>query len=513
MSDLSASLQKFDEYVNSIYGSWDIPGMGIAVVKDDEVVFAKGYGTRTIGKDEPVDENTVFAIGSASKAFTAAAVALLVDEGKMNWDDPVSKYLPDLRFAEAYVDQQMTVRDLLTHRSGLARTDFLWLGQDYTRQEILKRVRDIEPASSFRTAFGYQNVMFLAAGELVPAVTGQSYDEFIHERFFKPLGMTNSSTSITEFGELENLATPHGKVDGEMKVLNWRNIDAIAPAGSINSSVMEMTNWLKLHLNGGKFNGEELIKPASLEELHTPQFWIAPNGEFKIFWMLSPGTNFLTYALGWFVQDYKGRKVIHHGGNIDGMSAQVSFIPSEKLGIVILTNLNGARLTPILPNSLYDFVLDPDGDNRDWSAFARELFDGLEAQMKAAGDKQAASRVKDTKPSLDLKKYAGEYVHKAYGTLKVTSDGDGLHFAFGADVAGDLKHWHFDTFEISFSSGLLRSQTADTKMLATFTLNADAKVEEFKLPMVGTFKKTPEPESPTAEGLETEAEAQAAEEV
>lgn len=510
--ELAAKLQEFDEYVGSVYEGWQIPGLAIAVVKDDEIVFAKGYGVQKIGEDTPVDEETVFAIGSASKAFTAAAVAMLVDEGKLAWEDPVSKYLPDLRFFDSYVDQQMTVRDLLTHRSGLARTDFLWYGKDYSRKEILQRVRHIEPASSFRTAFGYQNVMYLAAGELIPAVTSQSYDEFIHERFFKPLGMDRSNTSTNDLSKLDNVATPHTVKNKQLKTINWRNIDSIAPAGSINSSVKQMINWVKLHLNDGKVNGEQLISPASMKELHTPQFVIPPTGEFQLFWMLCPDMNFLTYGLGWFIQDYKGKKVSHHGGNIDGMTAMVSMIPSEKLGVVILSNLNGNMLPEVLHYKLYDVLLG--GESRDWSAQTHDLKEKVEGMGKEAADKQRKARLVGTQPSLKLESYAGDYEHKANGKVAITLEDSGLVFRFGDAITADLEHWHLDTFALKMRDFALSDDSEDSaKILANFTLNADAKVEEVKVTLFGNFKKTPEPPAPTAEAAETEAKVEAVEEV
>lgn len=510
MTELAANLQKFDEYVNSVFQSWDIPGMAVAVVKDGEVVFAKGYGVRELGSGTPVDAETVFAIGSASKAFTAAALAMLVDEGKLKWDDLASKYLPDLRLFDPYVTANLTVRDLVTHRSGLARTDFLWYGQSHARQEILKRVRHIEPASSFRSAFGYQNVLYLAAGEIIPAVTGLSFDEFIHDRFFKPLGMPSSNTSTNDLKSVENQATPHIKVGDTVKVINWRNIDNVAPAGSINSNVTDMANWVKLQLTEGKFNGEQLLSPASLKESHSPQFIIRPDGEFDLIWQVCPDMNFMTYGLGWFVQDYKGRKVVHHGGNIDGMAAHVSLIPSEKVGVVILTNLNAAVLPMVLHFSLFDAILG--GGNRDWSDHALKLKATLDQSVKDAGAQQAKSRVRGTQTSLGMDNYTGEYIHPAYDPIQVAFEGEGLVMTAGAGLVGDLTHWHFDTFAVDWRDPVFAGPV-DIKQLVTFVLNADGKVAEVKTPLMGDFKRNPAPAAPTAEGLETAASVQAIEEV
>ena len=511
MAEFSQNLQQFDEYVEAIYRDWDIPGLAIGVVKDDELIFAKGYGVRKIGEPTSVDADTVFAIGSSSKAFTAAAVAMLVDEGKLKWDDMAADYLPDLRLFDAYVNSQLTVRDLLTHRSGLARTDFLWYGTTHNRNEILQKVRHIEPASSFRSAFGYQNVLYLAAGQLVPAVTGKSYDEFIQERFFQPLDMKASSTSVEDLDKVKNLASPHVKVGDNVQPVPWRNIDNIAPAGSINSNIQDMAQWLRFQLGEGVYHGETLIKPASFKETHTPQFVIRPEGEFALFWMLCPGMNFLTYGLGWFIQDYKGRKLVHHGGNIDGMSAMVSLMPAEKLGIVILTNLNGAVLNSVLHYSLFDALLPNERDKRDWSSETLKFKAGLEQENKQKGAKQASDRVGDTKPSLPLARYAGEYANKAQGTVKVGLENGKLILELNPGLVGDLEHWHFDTFQLILRNPMFSSRAGDVKTLVSFVLNADGKVAELKTPLTSDLKRVDEPE-PDAPASEAEVPVQALEE-
>ncbi|MCI0387219.1 MAG: beta-lactamase family protein [Acidobacteria bacterium] len=258
-----APLQGFDDYVSKAMKDWEVPGVAIAVVKDDKVVFAKGYGVRELGKSTPVNERTIFAIGSSSKAFTAAALAVLVDEGKIKWDDPVTKHLPSFELYDAYAAKEMTVRDLLCHRSGLARGDMMWYGSDFNREEILRRTRHLKPSWSFRSQFGYQNLMYLAAGQIVQAVTGKSWDDFVRERLFKPLGMAASSTSTKDLRSSDNVATPHGKIDEKVMPITWRNIDNIAPAGSINSNVVEVAAWVRLQLNQGSFAGQRMLSSGA----------------------------------------------------------------------------------------------------------------------------------------------------------------------------------------------------------------------------------------------------------
>ena len=235
----NAPLQGFDDYVNKALKDWEVPGVAIAVVKDDKVVFAKGYGVRELGKPEMVDEKTLFAIGSSSKAFTSAAIAMLVDEGKLKWDDHVTKYLPGFQLFDPYVTREMTVRDLLTHRIGLERGDQLWYATDYSRDEVLRRIRFLEPSSSMRSKFGYQNVMYLAAGQIVPSVTTKSWDDFIGERIFTPLGMKETNTSIRLLKGKTDVAAPHQTIDDKVQPVPYRLIDNIGPAGSINSNVFE----------------------------------------------------------------------------------------------------------------------------------------------------------------------------------------------------------------------------------------------------------------------------------
>jgi CubicO group peptidase (beta-lactamase class C family) len=475
-------LSGFDEYVNQALKDWEVPGVAIAVVKDDKIALSKGYGVRRLGDPTAVDERTIFAIGSSSKAFTAAALAMLVDEGKIKWDDPVTKHLPGFELYDPYAAKEMTVRDLLCHRSGLARGDLMWYGSAYGRDEILRRTRYLKPSWSFRSQFGYQNLMYLAAGQIIPAVTGKSWDDFIKERFFKPLGMSSSSTSINGFKATDNVATPHGKIDDKVVPIPWRNIDNIAPAGSINSNVVEMASWVRLQLGSGKFAGQQLLSSGAIAEMHK-SYSIVP---FDPPWnLLFPEAHFLNYGLGWFLSDYRGRKVVEHGGNIDGMSALVAMIPEEKLGLVILTNLNGNDLRTALKLRIFDSFLG--GELKDWSAVHLKTMKGFEAQGKAAEKKQNDERIKDTKPSLALDKYAGTYQDEMYGEVKVAQDESGkLVVRFGPAFTGDLEHWHYDTFQVRW-----RDRTLG-KSLITFDLNGQGKVDSIGIPNLTEFKRAPD---------------------
>jgi CubicO group peptidase (beta-lactamase class C family) len=483
-----APLQGFDDYVNKAIKDWDVPGVAIAVIKDDKIVFAKGYGVREIGKPDRVDERTIFAIGSSSKAFTAATIAMLVDEGKLKWDDPATKYLPGFQVYDPVTTREMTVRDLLTHRVGLERGDQLWYATEYNRSDVLNRIRYLKPSSSLRSKFGYQNIMYLAAGEIVPAVAEKSWDDFTRERIFLPLGMTSSGTSITPLKNLNNVAAPHSKFDDKVTAIPYRMIDNIGPAGSINSSVVDMAQWVRLHLNGGKYEGKQLISAANINEMQMPQTIIRLEGQMKV---LYPQAHFLSYGIGWFLSDYRGKKLVEHGGSIDGMRALVAMLPEEKLGVVVLTNLSGTILSMPLSYRIFDAYLG-EPPQRDWSAEMLKTMNVLQEQSKAAAAKMEAARVKDTKPSLPLENYAGDYQNEMYGDAKLVTENGRLVLKRGAYFTGDLEHWHYDTFRVTWRD---RQQG---KGFINFRLNSQGKVETMNMEGLAEFTRVPEKKTETA---------------
>ena len=482
-----APLQGFDDYVNKAIKDWEVPGLAIAVVKDDKVVFAKGYGVREIGKPDKVDERTLFAIGSSSKAFTAATVAMLVDEGKLKWDDPATKYLPSLQLYDPYATRELTVRDLLSHRVGLERGDLLWYASPYDRSEVLRRIRYLKPSSSMRSRFGYQNVMFLAAGQIIPSITGKDWDDFTRERIFVPLGMTATGTSIKTLANSNDVAVPHSKFDDKVEPIAWRNIDNIAPAGSINSNVVDMAQWVRLQLGNGKYQDKQLISSAAIKEMHASQTIIPLEGAMA---RLYPEAHFLNYGLGWFLSDYRGRKLVEHGGAIDGMRALVAMMPEEKMGVVILTNLGGTTLPMPLAYRIFDAYLG--AQPRDWSADMLKTIKTLQEQGKAAALKAESERVKGTSTSLAMEKYAGEYQNEMYGDSKIVFENGKLTAQFGPNYTGDLEHWHYDVFRITW-----RDRTQG-KGFVSFRLNRQGKVEMMNIENIADFTRVPEKKPETA---------------
>lgn len=469
-------LAQVDRYVQKAMQEWNVPGVAVAIVKDDAVIFSRGYGVRELGKADPVDENTVFAIASNSKAFTAAALAILVDEGKLAWDDPVTQHLPGFQMYDPYVTRELRVRDLLSHRSGL-RTfggDLLWYETDYPRPEVLRRIRYLPPSSSFRSRYGYQNVMFLAAGEIIPALTGKSWDDFLRERFFQPLGMTRSVTSVRAFEGMQNVARPHNESTGKLRVLPYGNVDASGAAAAVNSSVRDLAQWLRLQLGRGQYQGKQIFSAAGAREMWSPQTISSLSAEAEKF---IPSRHFNLYGLGWGLSDYRGYKLVTHGGALDGFFSGTALVPELKLGVVVLTNSE----TP-LPSVLYRKIIDlfTGAPDRDWSADVLQQA-RKEREQEAQDEAKRSQRVEGTKPSLANAAYAGTYRSEMYGDVRVAEEGGRLvlRMAPAARLVADLDHWHYDTFLIRWRDSV--PYNFRQKGFVNFVLDGQGKVEAVRI--------------------------------
>ena len=475
--------QGLDQAIERSRTVFEVPGLGLAIIKGDSLIYAKGYGVRKLGDATPVDGRTTFAIGSASKAFTAAALGILVDEGKVKWDDPVTRYLPEFEMYDSYASKEMRLRDLVTHRSGLLRGDLLWYGTTLSREEIIRRVRYLKPTWSLRTQFGYQNLMFLTAGQVSARVEGRSWDDIIRERFLIPLDMAGANTSVRSLAQMSNVATPHSRIRDTVRAISYRNIDNIAPAGSINATPLEMGNWVRMWLGQGKFRGKQILSQAQVTEATSPQF-IINDPTWKL--LFGSTSDFLTYGFGWIVQDYRGHKLVSHGGNIDGMSALISFLPKSDLGIVVLTNLNGTQAPQAVTLEVIDRFLGL--ERRDWTTTIKQVIAGLEARGDSAAKRREAGRVKDSKPSLALASYAGTFSDSLYGDVTLREEAGKLVLTFGLrqGASATLEHWHFDTFRATWND-----PTMGTSML-TFHLGGDAKVRSVEVEGLGAFVRAPE---------------------
>ena len=467
-----------DAYVARAMKTFDVPGLSVAIVKDGKVVLAKGYGVRELGDATPVDADTLFGIGSNTKAFTTAALATLVDAGKISWDDPVYQRLPGFQMYDPYVSHEMTIRDLLTHRSGmgLGEGDLLfWPHSTYTREDIIYRLRFMKPASSFRSHYAYDNLLYMTAGQIIPAVTGTSWDDYVREHIFAPLGMTNTNTSTAAFKPGGDYAWPHSKVDGKLQVLSFQNLDNVGPAGSINSSAADMAKWVTVQLARGKIPNKDarLFSEARSREMWSPQT-ILPIGE-RAGPLAALRANFADYGLGWVLRDYHGRKLVAHTGGVSGFVSRVMLVPEENLGVVILTNAEeGGAFDSILFHVLDHYLaLQP----ADWIEAFKATDDADRKEAEEVIKKQNASRASDSKPSLPLEKYAGVYTDPWYGPVTIRIENGKLIFTMDhtPSAVADLQHWQYDTFKAHW-----RERTIEDAFV-TFALNPDGSLHHFTM--------------------------------
>jgi len=455
-------------YIDKAVTDFEVPGLAIAIVKDGEVVFSKGFGDRNEKTKQPVDPQSLFGIASISKAFTVASIGMLVEEGKLNWDDKVIQHLPYFQMSDPYITQHMTVRDLLCHRSGLTTFDgdLLWYGSNYTRKEIVQRIQYRPVEHEFRAKFGYQNIMFITAGELIQAVSGQSWDDFVASRIFQPLGMSHSKTSINQFADDENVAFPHLK-GAPMGFLNYDNSSSTA---AINSDVTDMSKWLNMWLNNGIVDGDTLLSASSIKtilSMHTP----LSVGKFDA----KNSTQFKGYGLGWFLMDYHGKKVAHHGGGLPGYISKIAMVPEENLGVIILTNDMSS-----LPTALMYKVIDAHMgyEDRDWAQeFLGFKRNGIKRE-KAAEKKRIDARIQGTSATHAPAKYTGTYHDAMYGPAEVSEKNGKLHLSLLPSknlFSGEMTHWHNDTYKVVFNDPFLPFA------LITFETNADKEVSSFKI--------------------------------
>lgn len=472
-------LAGLDAYAAQAVRNWRAPGLAIAVVKDGEIVFAKGYGVRTLGAPDVVDDRTLFAIGSTTKAMTAAALGMLVDEGKLAWDDPVTKHLPWFALKDPYVTREIRVRDLLTHRAGVPNTDSLWYEQRTSTREIIGRLRDVDPETSMRTHFTYQNVMYATAGEVVAAVSGMPWADFVTTRIFRPLGMTDTIATAATLARQPNVASPHFEIDGKVTVIRNASVDAVAAAGAVWSSVHDMAQWMKMLLAGGVVNGTRLLSEKTMAELFAPQTMVGADAFYPTARLTKP--HWTTYGLGWFQADYAGEKVDFHTGSIDGMVAIHGLIRDRGLGVYVLSNLDHAEVRHALMYRVFDAYLGR--PTRDWSTDMQTLYRDLAKEGEAAQKKVEAERVMGTSPSLALDRYAGTYSDPVLGVLTITRRGDGLQAQYGDGFVGPLAHWHYDTFKATWDARWRGTS------LVTFRIDAHGKVAAVTTDQ-GTFTRT-----------------------
>jgi CubicO group peptidase (beta-lactamase class C family) len=481
---LAASVCPAQDYVDRVVerarSTFDVPGIAVAIVKDGRVVLAKGYGVRKTGDAAPVTEHTLFRIASNTKAFTSAALAILVDQKRIGWDDPVTQHLPAFQLYDPYVTREMMIRDLLTHRSGLGlgAGDLMFFPpSDLPSDEIVRRLRFIKPATSFRSTYAYDNLLYLVAGSIIPAVTnGQSWADFLKSRIFTPLGMTETLTDTDSFKAAKDAATPHSKLSGKLEALPQENVDNNAPAGALVSSVSDLAKWMIVQLNGGLIEGNRRL----FTEARSREMWSG----VTVLPIEEPGSeahpafaetrpNFALYALGWGLRDYRGKKTVGHTGGLAGFVSRTAMVPDLKLGVVVLTNGEATGAHSAIANTVIDQYLG--APETDWVA-AFEARD-----KKAQAEVKPSAAMANTKPSLPVASYAGRYRDAWYGDIRIEEHAGKLsiYFTHSPDLAGDLEHWQYDTFIARW-----KNRSLDADAYVTFTLSPEAKIDEVRMKAV-----------------------------
>jgi len=470
-----------DALLDSIRVQWRVPGMAVAVISKGKVIHRAGYGLRDVAGKLPVSPDTKFAIASISKSFTVTTLAALVRDGKIDWDRQVRDYLPDFRMYDPVATERMTIRDLVTHRSGLARHDLMWGIGVFSREDLYARIRYLEPSRDFRTTWQYQNLMYTTAGYLAGRINGTSWEDLLQASVLGPLRMTSSGASIGEYQASANIALPYALHDSDtLMLVPWRSTDAIAPTGGVHASLDDLSRYLIMHMQGGTVEGREIISRADSRAMQSPQMAMTQpmtiqDGEF-------PELGDESYGFGFLVTSYRGHKLVHHPGNWDGYSLELSFLPNDSLGVLVLTNMYSTILRDFLPWLIYDRLLGlPDAN---WNTRFLARRDRMRATLLEQRAREEDSRVPNTNPTHPLDQYAGNYRHAAYGDLVVRRDGGGLRLRFGA-YEFPLVHYHYDTFRFSPPAG--DPVHNRFRWLVTFSTDPDGSVGAIAAPVEPTM--------------------------
>jgi CubicO group peptidase (beta-lactamase class C family) len=472
-------LEGFDHCIQNWMTSWHCPGAAVAIVKDDDVLFLNSYGLRDVEDHLPMTEDTRFAMASVTKSFTAMSVALLVDEGKLEWDKPVREYIPEFILDDPYISYHVTVRDMLSHRTGLPRHDLSAWRMDMSRAEFVKRMKYFKFSSSFREKFQYNNLMYYVSAYLVEKITGQKFEDFVQRRIFSPLDMV-ASNFVPEPPSKGQINAKGYRVDrdetGAAKGLvhiPFRRHTDLAPgaAGALFSTLADLIRWLKVHVNEGQASGVRLISRDNLKQMHLPQM-VVPGGGVSETLL---GNTIFTYGMGWFVEPYMGYTIVHHGGNVEGHSLIIGFVPQEKIGVIALTNIAGLPLRDVLLYEGIDRALDlPD---RDWNTRYHEIFDPIIVAEAKGKQTTAEERLIDAPPTHPWEAYAGTYVAKGYPDFAVRQKNDGLQACtVGILDCSDLRHYHYNVFEWHLAD-------FDFWMKIRFLVNDNGEIDSISIPI------------------------------
>jgi CubicO group peptidase (beta-lactamase class C family) len=498
-------LAGFDGYVAKALQESAVPGVAVAVLKNDSAIVLRGYGVRQRGRPEPVTRETLFEIGSTTKAFSAALIAMLVDDGRLGWDDPVTRHLPWFALKDPWTTREATLRDLLSHRVGVTGVHLAYMKS--SREGVIRAARHLDPVIPFRSRYEYSNLMYSAAGHVAEVLTGKPWEALLRERLLEPLGMRSTTTDLTRFWDStqfthcfycplprravaladarpgHDLAMPHLMMGDTVAVIPWQSYDNAVSVGSLVSNVTDLANWVRLQLGNGVFGGRRLVSELAIAEMRTPQSLISPTGPIAHLAALEPSTHFWAYGLGWRMNDYRGRKLLWHTGGIIGFLAYVGLVPEERLGIVVLSN--GDLGYEMLPQALAYWVLDRfiGAPERDWSAelaaaMRKELADARRAEQALLD-----ARVSGTRPTLPLGAYAGAYTSAVYGDAIVAQVGDRLTFRIADGAEGQLAHWHYDRFRLHLDA------TRPGPYFAAFRLGPGGAIAGLTIDVLGGFER------------------------
>ena len=470
------TFEGFDAFVEAVMQDWHVPGVAVGAIKDGKVVLAKGYGYRDVGKKLPVTEKSLMAIGSNSKSFTVTLMGTLSDEKKLDWEKPVREYLPDFQLQDDVATRLMTPTDLVTHRSGLPRHDRMWVATPFTRKELYDRLRFLPPSATFRQRYQYNNLMFMTAGVLVERITNESWDTLVKQRIFAPVGMTHSNTSVRDMPASPDYSFGYVERNGKVVGVPFRNIDAVGPAGSINSNVDDMLRYVQMHIDEGSVKNTPVITKRfsmQMQSLHSAApVTIDPTA--PVYSEYGPGG----YGLGVSVRSYRGHKLVDHGGGIDGFISAMSWMPHDRLGVIVLSNLSGNNPVPqVIMNNVYDRLLGL--EHVDFRARAKAAQERSDRMAIAREKTRQAERVTGTSPSRPLDQFAGKYDHPGYGEVTISVQDGRLLMLHGRQPTV-YEHFHYDVFQ-TFLPADAPPATGRTRI--TFTSNGAGKVESVSIPM------------------------------
>lgn len=466
-------LDDYDAFIHTVIEDWKAPGMAVAIVKDGELIYGKGFGYRNIENKQPITAQSLFGIASTSKAFTTTAIAMLVQDGLLEWDKPVRDYLPDFRMSDPYITEHITVRDLVTHRSGLPRHDRVWLGTPFTREELVEKIQYLDFSRGLRETYQYNNLLYVTAGRVIEAVTGTSWENFVERRILTPLGMTGTNFSVTDMQLADDFAQAYTINDAGLRIAPFRNVDALGPAGSINSNISDMAKWVQFNLNRGIVMLDTLLAPRYIDELHEPWVVAARSTDDE-------ELSFVNYGLGWRISAYQGHRIVYHGGAIGAYRTLVTLLPDQNIGIVSITNYNRAQVNRIATYNAIDRLLDL--EKIDWNTRLQERIS--EPREPDCHDSPRLTH--------ELHVYTGIFEHPAYGLIEIKNSENQLTVTRYGETS-ILEHCKFNTFRRE--RGYWGAFSSGTRF--TFVVNQEDEIDRVLIPLESSvddiiFKRTHE---------------------